>query len=228
MQVRAAMAEILVVEDDPDLRDIIVLNLLRESFQVHTAKTLSDAESLLKKNNIDVMVLDRMLPDGEGLGLAKRLLGRIDRPYVLILSALGEEEDIVEGLIEGADDYLSKPFSTKELVARVKVGLRNSKTPNKDVLKRGPIEINLEAHTVLISDIPTVLTRFEYLLLVALIQHEGKVLSREKLIDKVQGEQVVVTPRTIDTHIFALRRKLKEASSLIETIRGVGYRFNES
>lgn len=227
MQMRAVDAVILVVEDDPDLRDIIELNLLREGFKVRVAKNLADAESVIKKSPIDVLVLDRMLPDGEGLSLAKRLQGRVNKPYILILSALSEEDDIVQGLLEGADDYLKKPFSTKELIARVRVGLRYKSKKSSPHLKKGPIVINLDSHSVMLDEDDVILTRFEYLLLLSLVKQSGKVLSREKLIDSVQGEQVVVTPRTIDTHIFALRRKLKEHASLIETVRGVGYRFNE-
>ncbi|MGZ3688991.1 MAG: response regulator transcription factor [Bdellovibrionota bacterium] len=218
-------ARILVVEDEADIRDLLLLHLKREGYETDWAGNGEDALRLLKAGRYQLVVLDWMLPELSGLEVCRRM--EHSAP-VLMVTARADAADIVLGLEAGADDYVTKPFEIPVFLARVRALLRranqqaNSKNTSK--ISAGALSVDLERYEVHCGGTPVQLTPSEFKLLTALIQSRGKVLSREKLIELVQGEGVVVVDRAIDTHVFGLRRKLGACSEIIETIRGVGYR----
>lgn len=220
--------QILVIEDEKDILTNIKLRLQSRGFTVFTATSGEEGLELARLKYPDLVLLDLMLPCIGGLDVLKQI--RKDRNTahipVLILSALGEESDVVVGLEMGADDYMSKPFSGAVLVARINALLRrNKQEEEKSMLQVGPIKIDMDALYVLLDEQPINLTGAEYRLLLALVKSKGRVLTRNQLIDSVLFDDMA-TERTIDVHITALRSKLGEARTMIETVRGVGYRFN--
>ncbi len=222
---------ILVVEDEQDIRTNIRLRLEQRGFIVLTAASGEEALAIARERIPDAVLLDLMLPGIGGLDVLKQIRGdrKISHIPVMILSALGEESDVVVGLEMGADDYMSKPFNGGVFVARVNALLRrNRQEEEKSLLQVGPIKIDLEALYVSLDDQSINLTGAEFRLLLALAKSKGRVLTRNQLIDSVLGGDTIVTERTIDVHVTALRSKLGEARKMIETVRGVGYRLNPS
>lgn len=225
--------QVLVIEDDADIRELIVLHLLRQKYTVSATGSGEEGLSLLQKKPYDLVIIDWMLPGISGIEILHNIQENFEanKPGILMVTARAEPEDIVKGLEEGADDYLTKPFEPSVLLARCKAILRrseqssNQKAP-KDSIKLGDLEIWPEQYEVKCGPEAIQLTRFEFRLLLALCENQGKVLTRKRLIELVQGENIVVIDRTIDTHVFSLRKKLGACSSLIETIRGVGYRLS--
>lgn len=220
---------ILIVEDERDLVDLIKFNLERANFNVLTVFDGEEALSQARLHSPDLILLDLMIPKLNGhdvTGALKRDHSTRDIP-IIMLTARSQESDIVVGLQLGADDYVTKPFSLKVLLACVTAVLRRSMTPpdSSEVLRAGPISIDRGCHVVSIHDEPIVVTLTEFRLLEALAAARSRVLTRDQLVDRALGRGVAVTDRTIDVHVTSLRRKLGDQRDLIETVRGVGYRF---
>ena len=222
--------KIYIVEDEPDIRETLKYNFSNEGFQVFTAPDGEEALSNIKNVLPDVLILDLMLPGVSGLDVCKSIRADDDirDMSIIMLTAKGEEIDRVIGFELGADDYVTKPFSVRELILRVKVLLkkqRESLVENK-LVTFGPIRIDLDAHELKINDKEIVLTALEFKLLQHLVKRKGRVQTREQLLGDVWGYSAEVTTRTVDTHIKRLREKLGNTSDYIQTIRGVGYRFS--
>ena len=222
--------KIYIVEDEPDIRETLKYNFSNEGFEVFTAPDGEEALSNIKKVLPDVLILDLMLPGLSGLDVCKSIRADDDirDMSMIMLTAKGEEIDRVIGFELGADDYVTKPFSVRELILRVKVLLkkqRESLVENK-LVTFGPIRIDLDAHELKINDKEIVLTALEFKLLQHLVKRKGRVQTREQLLGDVWGYSAEVTTRTVDTHIKRLREKLGNTSDYIQTIRGVGYRFS--
>jgi two-component system phosphate regulon response regulator PhoB len=226
---------VLVVDDEQDLVELITMNLERHRFGVLAARDGPRALELARKHKPDLILLDLMLPGVEGTEVARRL--RADPATegipIIMLTARTEETDVVVGLAIGADDYVTKPFSMKVLMARVKAVLRRQRpqtvSPDEPsgVLRAGPLAMDTQKHEVSVDGRPVKLTLTEFKLLRALVEARGRVLSRDRLMDKAMGEDVFVTDRAIDVHVTAVRKKLGEAAWLVHTVRGVGYRLQE-
>ncbi|RIH83534.1 Alkaline phosphatase synthesis transcriptional regulatory protein PhoP [Calidithermus terrae] len=223
------MSRLLLVEDEPAVRVGLRLSLVRAGHQVLEAATAAEAWALLEQ--ADLVLLDWMLPDEPGVRLLERL--RSDSRYetlpVLMLTARSGESDRVEGLTRGADDYLTKPFSTPELLARVQALLRRSGRSGR--IERGGLVLDLERHQAYLQNTPLDLTRREFELLAFLARHPGRVYTREELLERVWGQEFMGTARTVDQHVAQLREKLQEdpkSPLYLETLRGVGYRFREN
>lgn len=222
--------KIYIVEDEPDIRETLKYNFSNEGFKVFTAPDGEEALSNIKKVLPEVLILDLMLPGVSGLDVCKSIRADDDirDMSIIMLTAKGEEIDRVIGFELGADDYVTKPFSVRELILRVKVLLkkqRESLVENK-LVTFGPIRIDLDAHELKINDKEIVLTALEFKLLQHLVKRKGRVQTREQLLGDVWGYSAEVTTRTVDTHIKRLREKLGNTSDYIQTIRGVGYRFS--
>ena len=222
--------KIYIVEDEPDIRETLKYNFSNEGFEVFTAPDGEEALSNIKKVLPDVLILDLMLPGVSGLDVCKSIRADDDirDMSIIMLTAKGEEIDRIIGFELGADDYVTKPFSVRELILRVKVLLkkqRESLVENK-LVTFGPIRIDLDAHELKINDKEIVLTALEFKLLQHLVKRKGRVQTREQLLGDVWGYSAEVTTRTVDTHIKRLREKLGNTSDYIQTIRGVGYRFS--
>jgi two-component system phosphate regulon response regulator PhoB len=225
---------ILVVEDDRDIREMVCQSLAQNDFQTTGVRDVQEARQSLSRLSPDCMVIDWMLPDGSGLELIRWL--RRQEEYqqipVLMLTARGEENDMITGLESGADDYLSKPMSLRELNARVRALLRRPANyeERKDLLSVGPISLNTRTHEVFVGENPVELTKTEFKLLKLLIQNPRKVFSREQILDAVWGVNAFLGDRTVDVHILRLRKILKPhgVDSMIATVRGSGYRLANS
>ena len=222
--------KLYIVADEPDIRETLKYNFSNEGFEVFTAPDGEEALSNIKKVLPDVLILDLMLPGLSGLDVCKSIRADDDIKdmSIITLTAKGEEIDRVIGFELGADDYVTKPFSVRELILRVKVLLkkqRESLVENK-LVTFGPIRIDLDAHELKINDKEIVLTALEFKLLQHLVKRKGRVQTREQLLGDVWGYSAEVTTRTVDTHIKRLREKLGNTSDYIQTIRGVGYRFS--
>ena len=223
--------KIIVVEDEPDLVDVVTYNLQREGYLVLAAQRGDEGLNLIRSERPDLVLLDLMLPGMDGLSICRQMKsdGSLSEIPIIIASAKGEESDVVIGLEMGADDYLAKPFSPRELLARIKAVLRRGAP--RDVIRerlviRGLV-IDSGKHEVRIEDEIISLTSTEFKLLHHLAASRGRAFSREQLLNKVVGMGVVVVDRNIDVHIRAVRKKLGNHSNMIQTIRGVGYRFVE-
>ena len=218
------MARVLVVEDEPSLRFLLERGLEREGFSVLVAASATAGWELL--DQADALVLDWMLPDEDGLAFLARLrrLPRYEKLPVIMLTARAAEADRVQGLLGGADDYLTKPFSMAELAARLVALLRRA--PVRGPVTRGVLSIDPERFEVRLAGQPLQLTRREFDLLLYLAAEPGRVFSREKLIEGVWGADFFGTLRTVDQHVAQLREKL--GAGWIETVRGKGYRFVEA
>ena len=223
-------SKVFIVEDEPDLRDTLTYNFENEGF---TVKSFSNGESFLEsltKNKPNLVILDLMLPGVSGLDVCREL--RSDDNFndiaVVMLTAKSEEIDRIVGFELGADDYVTKPFSVRELILRVKVLLKKrlENLANEQILAFGPITMNLDAHDVVVDGENITLTALEFKLLKHLLNRKGRVQTRDQLLGDVWGYSSEVTTRTVDTHIKRLREKLGKPGDLIQTIRGVGYRFN--
>ncbi len=229
----AQEAPILVVDDDPKIVSLICLYLEREGFSTASATTGLDALEFTSKQSPALIVLDLMLPELSGIEVCKRIRERSDVP-VLMLTAKVEEEDTLNGLAMGADDYMTKPFSPRELVARVKAILRRTgaRQERRPKLSLHGVEVDLDRHRASVDGVEVYLTAFEFKLLVALMEFPGRVFTREQLLAQVYSyEELYVVDRTIDVHIGKLRQKLEADPARPErilTIRGVGYKFREA
>jgi two-component system phosphate regulon response regulator PhoB len=223
----AADKTVLIVEDETDLADLLRFNLEREGYKCSHASNGTHALEELRRRQPDLLILDRMLPGMSGDELIARIRQTEDTVAlpVLMLTAKAEESDELVGFAIGADDYVTKPFSMKVLLARVDALLRRAAAPQSEanVFSMGPLTLDRSRRELRIDDETVTLTSTEFGILWELMAARGRVLSRDQLIDKVLGTCAVVTDRTIDVHIAALRRKLGSASSFIHTIRGVGY-----
>ncbi len=220
---------ILVVEDEVEIRELIALHLLRQGYKVTECENVNEAIEQLGKKKFDVILLDWMLPGLSGMDLLSHLKEKEIDSRVVMVTAKTEPIDIVQGLENGADDYLTKPFDPAILLARVRAVLR--RVPKKenegesaDEVDIGPLHINFRTYEVNLDNEKLHLTPSEFKLLGIMIQNQGRVLTRDALIENIQGEGVNVIGRTIDTHVFGLRKKLGSWGDRIETIRGVGYR----
>ncbi len=221
---------VLVIEDDADIRQLVQYNLQREGFEVLVA---ADGESGLREAALrkpSLILLDLMLPDLQGLEVCRLLRSNSETRStpVIILTAKGEESDIVVGLELGADDYVTKPFSVKELMARARAVLRRASKPQADrgdeVVRLGRVEVDPVRHQVSIDGRVIPLTLAEFRLLRALASHPGQVMTRDQLLDHITGGKSVIIDRNVDVHIRSIRRKLGQAGRLIVTVRGVGYK----
>ena len=223
---------ILIVDDEDDLRRLVDFTLRSAGYETLQAATGSEALSLLKHHSPNLIILDLMLPDIQGTDICRQLKQAPETRHipVLILSARGEEIDRVVGFEIGADDYVVKPFSVRELTLRVKVILKRATTGAKTTseLRFGLLRIDRTRHRVWMGGEELNLTALEFKLLTTFVSRRGRVQTRERLLDDVWGIDTGVTTRTVDTHVKRLREKLGEASKHIETVRGVGYRFAET
>ena len=223
-------SKVFIVEDEPDLRDTLTYNFENEGF---TVNSFSNGESFLEslaKNKPNLVILDLMLPGISGLDVCRQLRSddNLNDIAVVMLTAKSEEIDRIVGFELGADDYVTKPFSVRELILRVKVLLKKrlENSTNEQILAFGPITMNLDAHDVVVDGENINLTALEFKLLKHLLNRKGRVQTRDQLLGDVWGYSSEVTTRTVDTHIKRLREKLGKPGDLIQTIRGVGYRFN--
>jgi len=222
---------VLAIEDEEDILEVIEYNLDREGYDVTTSRNGEDGLELVRKDHPDIVLLDLMLPDLDGLEVCRKIRSdqEIKQIPVIMVTAKDTESEVVLGLGVGADDYITRPFKPKELVARVKAVLRRSSSEPIDgsetEIKRGPVTIIPVRHKVLVEGDPVDFTATEFSLLRFLAESPGRVYSREQLIDNVMG--TVVTSRNVDVHIRSIRKKLDRHEDLIETVRGVGYRFKE-
>jgi len=222
---------VLVVDDEPDIRELIQYNLIQSGHSVLTASEGVSALELAQSKLPDVIVLDVMMPGLTGIEVAKRLRSQTQTSSIpiIMLTAKAEESHELEGLHAGADDYITKPFSMPILIARIHSLARRTQMDSDAgvILTLGPVSINLNEHQVVIDEVPIQLTITEFRLLATLVQSKGKVLSRAELISRAIGPAVTVTPRTVDVHITALRKKLGDHGTLISTVRAVGYRADD-
>ncbi len=221
------MVRVLIVDDDPDIQRLVSYNLSQAGFEVSTAATGRTALESVHQRMPDLIILDLMLPDVDGMEVCRTL--RQSRSFhripIVMLTARGEEVDRVIGFELGADDYVSKPFSSRELVLRVKSILRRMKDKRSDLLRAGRIQLYPGRRQCVVADQRVTLTPKEFDLLHELMQAHGNVLTRELLMDKVWGYHGEATSRTLDTHIRRLRDKLKNEGRRVETVRSVGYRM---
>ena len=226
--------KILVIEDEPDIRRNLEYNLGREGFKASSVGSLDEANEKLKSKKFDLILLDLMLPDGSGLDLCKKIKSNSETEAtpIIILTAKDDEVDKVVGFELGADDYVTKPFSVRELILRVKAILKRSDTKTKEVVEVerqfGDLKIDVDSHEVHVDSQLIELTALEFRLLKELVDKRGRVQSRDQLLSEVWGYNAEVTTRTVDTHIKRLREKLGSMGKYVQTIRGVGYKFSRT
>ncbi len=227
----SAVSRVLVVEDEPAISESVSYALRRHGFEVTTCATIAAAEQVTQTTQVDLVLLDLMLPDGSGFDLIGRRRQAGDLTPIIVLSSRDGEADRVAALETGADDYVPKPFSPREVVARVRAVLRRHRTAAPAPSGPLPLKVDEATRRVEVSGAPVDhLTRVEFDLLASLLESPGRVYTRAQLIDRVWGDGFAITDRTVDSHVKSLRRKLAEAGgepSLIETVRGVGYRVGE-
>lgn len=227
------MTNILVVEDDRDIREMVCQSLAQNDFQTIGCADVKQARQSIKKHNPDCLVIDWMLPDGSGVELIRWLRRKQQYRHtpVLMLTARAQESDMITGLDSGADDYLTKPMSLRELNARVKALLRRPSAYQEELdrLQAGPVLLNLQTHEVFVNETPVNLTKTEFKLLKLLVENPKKVFSREQILDAVWGLNAYLGDRTVDVHVLRLRKLLKPhgVDQMIKTIRGTGYRFSQ-
>ena len=225
--------KILVIEDEPDIRKTLEYNLSREGYEVAVSGTLQEAKKLLEPS-LSLLVLDLMLPDGSGLDLCREIKKNSllsDIP-IIILTAKDDEVDRVVGFELGADDYVTKPFSVRELILRVKAVLKRGEINKSELVEVerqfGDLSIDVDSHEVHVNSELVVLTALEFKLLKQLVDRRGRVQSRDQLLSDVWGYSSEVTTRTVDTHIKRLREKLGPMGKYVQTIRGIGYKFSRT
>jgi two-component system phosphate regulon response regulator PhoB len=226
-----ARETILVVDDEREILELLEYNLAKNGYKVVCVRTGEAALEKARSALPDLVVLDLMLPGVDGLEVCRLLKGdsRTAALPVVMLTARGEEADVVAGLELGADDYVTKPFSPRVLLARIKAVLRRRKELSRPdaALKAGDLAIDPGRHEVLIKGRPVELTHTEFKILHFLAGRKGWVFTRYQIVDGVQGQDAAVTDRSVDVHIVSLRRKLGACGERIQTVRGVGYRFKE-
>ena len=223
---------ILAVEDEEDLLELICFNLTKEGFQVKGVTSGEDALRLARTTSPDLLLLDLMLPGINGLDVCRMLKREpaTQQMPIIIVTAKGEESDIVTGLELGADDYITKPFSPKVLLARVRAVLRRREAAPVEeagTIRLHNLTIDAGRHKVAVDGQPVELTFTEFQILSLLARRAGWVFTRYQIVDAVRGEDYAVTERSVDVHLVALRKKLGTAGGHLETVRGVGYRFKE-
>jgi two-component system phosphate regulon response regulator PhoB len=223
---------ILVVDDEKDIRELLQFTLGKEGYDVICTGNGNDAISMVEKHAPNLVILDGMLPGMDGNDICYKLKNDKSTMHipVIMLSARSDETDQIIGLRLGADDYIPKPFSPKILIAKVSAILRRSEKirqdDNKDeIISHAGIIMNRADFSVTLNDEAMQLTTVEYNLLYFLCRKPGRVYTRERILEEIRGDDVIITGRTVDVHILALRRKLGDQAELIETIRGVGYRI---
>jgi len=223
---------ILVIEDDHAIRDMICQSLSSANFQTYACIDVKSAKKSIKEIKPDCLVVDWMLPDSSGLELIRwlRRQDRFKQIPALMLTARSEESDKITGLDSGADDYMTKPLSLRELHARIKALLRRPATyeEKKDIVRVGPISLNIITHEVFVDETPLDLSKTEFKLLKLFMENSNKVFSREQILDAVWGLNAYLGDRTVDVHILRLRKLLKPhgVDSMIATVRGTGYRIS--
>ncbi len=225
-----AKEKILIVEDDADITEVIEYNLKKEGYRTISASRGEDVLSVTKRQKPDLIILDLMLPGIDGLEVCRNLRKKDSTAQmpIIMLTAKSQEADKVVGLELGADDYMVKPFSPRELIARIKAVLRRSKRLlSKKVTESKDIVIDSLKHKVTVQNKEVILTPTEFKLLEFMVQKPGIVLSRDEILDNVFGYESSIYDRTVDTHMKSLRKKLGKAKNYIETVRGMGYRFKE-
>jgi phosphate regulon transcriptional regulator PhoB len=220
----------LIVDDEADIVELVSYNLRKEGFHVTSASDGEEALSTLRKGKFDLVILDLMLPGIQGMELCRIIRSdpRTERIPIIMLTAKGEEVDRILGLEMGADDYMSKPFSPRELSARIKAVLRrvSEKPAEEKIIRLGDLTINKEKYTVVKAGIPVSLSATEFKILLYLAERKGRLLSRDQLLDGVWRNEVFVEPRTVDVHIRRLRAQIEDDPSApvyIKTKRGIGY-----
>ena len=224
---------ILLVEDERDIQELLKFSLEREDFDVEAVGTGEDAMRYLKTNVPSLLLLDLMLPGIDGLEVCRRVKAQPETREVpiIMLTAKDSEADIVTGLEMGADDYMTKPFSPRVLVARIHSVLRRPVTPVEEekgpVIRIGPLTVDPERHKVEIKGKEIHLTYTEFRILHLLAENAGRAFTRQQIVDQVRGESYAVTERIVDVQMVSLRKKLGNLGDWIETVRGVGYRFKE-
>ncbi|MEJ2726945.1 MAG: response regulator transcription factor [Deltaproteobacteria bacterium] len=228
-----AKEKILIVDDEEDILELVCYNLSREGYRVTGTLTGEDALRKVRSDSFDLIILDLMLPGMDGLAFTKTLKNdsRLRNIPIIMLTAKGEESDIVAGLELGADDYITKPFSPKVMIARVRAVLRRHKEEPEDemaIVKIHDLEINPGRRSVMAKDDPIDLTYTEFQVLLLLAKRPGWVFTRSQIVDLIRGNDYPVTDRSVDVQIVGLRKKLGVFGKYIETVRGVGYRFKET
>ncbi|QPJ65139.1 MAG: response regulator transcription factor [Candidatus Nitrohelix vancouverensis] len=224
--------KVLVVEDEEDIQELLAYNLTKEGYEVYRADTGEMGLEQFRSKNPDLVLLDLMLPGLSGLEVCRKI--REDSKHanvpIVMLTAKGEESDVVKGLELGADDYVTKPFSLKVLITRIRAVLRRSpqKTDESGQTMHFPdLEINLDKHEVRVKEKNVTLTLSEFSILHALAQRPGWVFTRSQIVNWIRGDDYAVTDRSIDFQIVGLRKKLGAVAHYVETVRGVGYRFKD-
>lgn len=228
--VQMSQKRILVIEDERPIREMLAFNLGRAGYEVHPVEDGRTARAAIADHYPDVVLMDWMLPDISGLELTRQLKRDPDTREipVIMVTARTEEDDRVTGLDGGADDYIVKPFSPRELLARIRVALRHSAGADDEVISAGQLELDAASHEVTVGEAEISLGPTEYRLLEFFMRHPDRVYSRTQLLDRVWGGNVYVEERTVDVHIRRLRKALApyEYDKLIRTVRGSGYRFD--
>ena len=224
--------KLLIIEDEPDLRELLSFTLSREGYDVMEAETAETALQMLDSKLPDLAIVDWMLPGMDGIELVKRLRRddvTEDLP-IIMLTARGEEPDKLKSFDVGIDDYITKPFSPRELLARIKALLKRSGTPENNLLESNGIQLDLNSHRVTINGQEIHTGPTEYRLLELLVRNRDRVFNRNQLLDRVWGRGVYVEERTVDVHILRLRKLLKPfgLDRAVQTVRSVGYRFSPS
>jgi two-component system phosphate regulon response regulator PhoB len=232
LEIAVSGEKILVVDDEENIRELVRYNLAREGYQVTTVGSGEEALKQIGEKLPDLIVLDLMLPGMDGFAVCRQLKNdnRTAHIPIVMLTVKGEESDIIVGLELGADDYITKPFSPKVLLARIKAVLRRrEKEPigESDVMTIGDLTIHPGRHEVLVQGKPVRLTSTEFRILHLMARKPGWVFTRYQIVDAARGDNIAVTSRSVDFHITSLRRKLGACSDYIETVWGVGYRFKE-
>jgi len=227
-----AKEKILVVEDDKDILELVNYNLTREGYEVVTAKTGEEGLHRVSVENPDLIILDLMLPGMDGLDVCKRVKSgkETKQTRIVMLTAKGEESDIVTGLELGADDYITKPFSPKVLVARIRAVLRRQtadELEKEDVVTIHDIYVHAGRHEVSVGGKSVDLTSAEFNILYHLAGRPGWVFTRNQIVEAIHGDDYSVTERSVDVHIVGLRKKLGSSGKYIQTVRGVGYKMKE-
>ncbi|MBD64165.1 MAG: DNA-binding response regulator [Halobacteriovoraceae bacterium] len=221
--------KVLIVEDEPDIRELIHFHLFKNRYEVFEASDGEEALQLNLDHKPDLIILDIMIPKKDGLEVCKLI--RQDQNFketrIIFLSAKGEEEDILKGLELGADDYITKPFSPKILIAKIKTVLARGTKKSSDSIEEQGIKIDLNKRKVYLEDNEINLTVTEFELLKHLISAPGQVFTRSQIVNAIKGQNHAVTDRSVDTQLVSLRKKLQSKGNLIETVWGIGYRFKD-
>ena len=225
--------KILIIEDEPDIRKTLEYNISREGYKVVCASSLSEGKEQINSSDFSLILLDLMLPDGSGLDLCREIKSDKDKSStpIIILTAKDDEVDKVVGFELGADDYVTKPFSVRELILRIKAVLKRGaeKKETLEVQRQfGELTMDIDSHEVFVNNEQIILTALEFRLLRQLVDRRGRVQSRDQLLSDVWGYSAEITTRTVDTHIKRLREKLGTMGKYVQTIRGVGYKFSRT